>query len=878
MPSPQRESAEAVAASHCLHRLLGKAADGRPSAAAMLAPGRATLAYRELLDRIDSAHESLRALGLGRGDRIATVLPDSSEAALAMIALMSLSAATPINPRNPSGEIARQLSNLRAGAVIVERDAPAPIRAAVERSGLAVIELARDGSGVAGGFELSGRPVAHAGTADREPGAGRDPILVIQTSGTTGKPKIVSLTQDQLLSMMLANCGVLGLSPEDRCLGVMPLFHVHGLGAVLVSLLSGGSVVVAGGFSADAFFEQVAHFRPTWYTAVPTIHQAVLDRAEKCPEIARELARDRPFRIVRSGSAPMPPGLPERLEATFGAIYLEACGATECSACIASNRPHDRKIGSQGPPMPGMDVRVIDEGGRDLPAGQVGELIVRGPGVFDGYEDDPELDAVSFFEGYFRTGDLASRDDDGFITLKGRIKEQINRGGMKVAPADVDEVMRRHPAVEECVTFGMPDAMLGEEVACAIVPRRPEVVAEIDLQRHAAEHLADFRVPRRIVVLDAIPKGPTGKVVRIGLAETLGLSATSPSPAPRAGGIEPRSPAEQRIAASWSNALGMAVLDIDAPFPQLGGDSMQAARMVLDLEEKFGVRVPLAALFAHDTIRKLARLVESDGWRPEAGMPVLLREGSGGGPVLFCLPGAGGNVYGFQAIASRLGEDRRVIGLPLPGADGLEPPLASVEEIATRFLGILRAQQPRGPYLLAGYSFGGKVAVEIARRLHESGEPVRFVGLLDTPGPGWPGPPLLRLRIASKIRRTLAGFRRRLGLGSTPSATDYESDPTLVSARLPEAASAERHLEQARLIDACKAASRRWDPGILPFPITLLRARSQVWPNCDVSDETMGWGKVAGGGLDIVSVPGAHHTLFREPFGSVLAREIQARL
>lgn len=866
--------------SHSLYRLLSEVARGNPQATALLAPGRTAITYGQMLDHMDCIHESLLSMGLGRGDRIATVLVDSSETALAMICIMAFATATPINPGHAPQEIARQLKNLQSRAVIISRQAPAELRAVVEESNLAVIELERSRSNLAGGFELSGIRVAGSTLPDRASCGGEDSIIVVQTSGTTGTPKVVALKQNQLLSMMLANCQVLGLTPEDRCLNVMPLFHVHGLGAVLVSLLSGGSVVVTEGFSADGFLEQVREFKPTWYTSVPTIHQAVLARAEASVGLTGTPAGGGSIRMVRSGSAPMPRGVPERLEAVFGAVYIEACGATECSAYISSNRPHNRKTGSQGLPMPGTDVRVIDEEGNNLPAGHIGEMIVRGPGVFDGYEGDAELNASAFYEGYFRTGDLVYRDEDGFIFIAGRIKEQINRGGMKVSPMKVDDVILRHPAVRQCVTFGVPDERLGEEIACAVIAHPGKPVNEIELQRHAAAHLGDFEVPRRIILLDEIPKGPTGKIVRIGLAQKLGLGAGSPSAAPVAHAIDPDTPIQQMVASLWSVVLKTHVVDIDTTFMQLGGDSLQATQMVLEVEREFGIRIPIAALFTHGTIRKLSELIVSEGWRAQAGAPVILREGNESGPTLFCLPGIGGNVYCFQSIASGLDAHQRVVGLPLPGADGLEAPMTSFEDITARFLGLMRMHQPTGPYLLAGYSFGGRLAVAIAHRLSEDGEVVRFLGLLDTPGPNWPGPGRMMRRIGSKMIRITDGLRRAMGgqVGQNRSSVANGQDEAMPGLLLPDGADDERRRRQEELVAACRRASRRWKPSRVSVKITLLRARISAWTNCDVSDESMGWGKYAKGGMEIVTVPGSHGTIFHNPFSLAVTREIAARI
>jgi acyl-CoA synthetase (AMP-forming)/AMP-acid ligase II len=347
--------------------------------------------------------------------------------------------------------------------------------------------------------------------------------LVLHTSGTTSRPKIVPLTQRNLCVSADHVRRALALGPADLCLNVMPLFHIHGLVAsVLATLAAGAAVVCTPGFKTLRFFAWLDQFAPTWYTAVPTMHQAILARAPRNPEI---VGRAR-LRLVRSSSAALPPRVMRELERLFGCPVIEAYGMTEAAHQIASNPlpPRARRPGSVGTAA-GPEVAVMDAEGRLLASGETGEVVIRGANVVRGYQSNPEADARAFTAGWFRTGDQGVLDPDGYLTLTGRLKEIINRGGEKVAPLEVDNVLSAHPAVAQALTFAMPHPRLGEEVAAAIVLRPGESAGEEQIQAFAAEHLAEFKVPRRIVFLDAIPKGPTGKLQRIGLAERLGLRA-----------------------------------------------------------------------------------------------------------------------------------------------------------------------------------------------------------------------------------------------------------------------------------------------------------------------------------------------------------------
>jgi acyl-CoA synthetase (AMP-forming)/AMP-acid ligase II len=380
--------------------------------------------------------------------------------------------------------------------------------------------------GPAGSFTLEAE--AGAGSADTSAPGPEDVALILHTSGTTSRPKIVPLLQSNLAASA-RNIGTsLALTPEDRCLNVMPLFHIHGLvAAVSASLAAGGSIWCAPGFDALKFFGWMKEARPTWYTAVPTMHQAILSRASRNAETIAEV----PLRFLRSSSASLPGPVMEALSETFGAPVIEGYGMTEATHQMASNPlpPRAQKPGSVGIEA-GPLVRIAHETeDRLLGSSDVGEVVISGPNVTPGYEGNPEANAKSFFEAegkrWFRTGDQGTFDGEGYLTLTGRLKEIINRGGEKVSPLEVDGVLSAHPAVAQVVTFALPHPKLGEEVAAAVVLREGEAADEAAIRAFAGERLAAFKVPRKVVILDEIPKGATGKLQRIGLAEKLGLVA-----------------------------------------------------------------------------------------------------------------------------------------------------------------------------------------------------------------------------------------------------------------------------------------------------------------------------------------------------------------
>lgn len=463
----------------------------------------------------------LNAMGIGRDDRVAIVLPNGPEMAAAFLCVAGAATTAPLNPAYRQEEFEFYIADLKAKAVLVQKGDETPARAAAAKLGVPLIELTPTRDAGAGSYTLSS---LLKGTAAQPGPAQQDDIaLILHTSGTTSRPKIVPLAQANICASAKHIGKTLALTPADKCLNIMPLFHIHGLiAAVLSSLAAGGGTVCTPGFNALKFFGWLDEAKPSWYTAVPTMHQAILARAERNKD---SLARAG-LRFIRSSSASLPPQVMLELEAAFGCPVIESYGMTEAAHQMASNPlpPAARKPGSVGIAA-GPEVAIMDEEGNLLPKGALGEIVIRGPNVTKGYEANPDANLKAFAGGWFRTGDQGTLDDEGYLRITGRLKELINRGGEKVSPLEVDEVIMDHPAVAQVVTFAMPHDKLGEEVAAAIVLREGQATTEREIRDFAAKRLADFKVPRKVVILAEIPKGATGKLQRIGLADKLGLGA-----------------------------------------------------------------------------------------------------------------------------------------------------------------------------------------------------------------------------------------------------------------------------------------------------------------------------------------------------------------
>jgi len=596
--------------SHSTTELIAKAATWNETLPALLAPGRGPLSFQQLLDMVRAAANDLNLFGVRRGDRIAIVMPNGPEAVTSFLSVAAIATAAPLNPAYAASEFDFYLEDLKPKGVIVAAGFDSPVRDVAIARGIDVIELAPVLNGPAGRFTLT-RPSRTAPSAPQLPIAFAEPddvALVLHTSGTTSRPKIVPLTQANLCVSASNIARTLKLSSPDRVLNVMPLFHIHGLiAATLAPLSAGGSVVCSPGFFAPQFFGWLDEFQPTWYSAVPTMHQAILSRAAS----ERVTMGRAPLRFIRSSSAALPPQVLHELERTFGVPVVEAYGMTEAAHQMASNPlpPRQRKPGSVGLAA-GPEVSIMDAAGQHLLSGERGEIVIRGKNVTKGYEGNPAANADAFTDGWFRTGDQGYLDVEGYLYITGRLKEQINRGGEKISPREIDEVLLDHPAIAQAVTFAMPHATLGEDVAAAVVLRKGETATESSIQQFASSRMSHFKVPRRVVILDEIPKGATGKVQRIGLAARLGLATThEPAAAERAPHVPPQTPMEIALTEIWEQLLNVTPIGINDDFLQLGGDSILGTQLMARVHEAFGVELHLITLFESSTVANLATMI-----------------------------------------------------------------------------------------------------------------------------------------------------------------------------------------------------------------------------------------------------------------------------
>ena len=496
--------------------LLDLLESGAPSHPAIVAPGGPVVTYDSLRRQVRTLAAQLRAVGVDRGDRVAIVQPNGIEAIVTFLAVAAAGTAAPLNPAYTAAEFEFYMDDTNATALITPSDGGEEARRAAPASVLDIRSALDD----QGRVSLSG-----PGGAAQAEGEGLAPVLpdpddvalVLHTSGTTSRPKRVPLAHRNLTTSVENIVKTYDLSASDVSLCVMPLFHVHGLVASTLSTLhSGGTVVAPPGFNPMGFWPIVHECEATWFSAVPTMFQALLARARRggLPANVDSL------RFIRSCSAALSPATMNQMESTFGVPVVEAYGMTEAAHQMASNSlpPGSRVPGSVGHGT-GVTIGIMDEAGVLQSPSTVGEVVISGPNVIRGYESNPEANASSFVGAWFRTGDQGELDETGVLTLRGRLKELINRSGEKISPIEIDEVLLSHPAVSEAVAFGVPHPTHSEEPTAAVVLGAE--ATERELIGHCRQSLASFKVPRRIHIVDAIPRTATGKVQRRIVAEVI---------------------------------------------------------------------------------------------------------------------------------------------------------------------------------------------------------------------------------------------------------------------------------------------------------------------------------------------------------------------
>lgn len=554
---------------------------------AVLAPGRKSLTFYELKDQIDRIANKLKDLNL-TNKRIAVLAGNGPEALVTILACASISTCVPLNPAIKQNELEYFVSELGIDAILTTAD----FDFGQICKKISIFEVKRNKE-----YFLELKSVNKI-RQNKKTKPANNIAIILHTSGTTAKPKIVPLRRANIFSSAKNIIFALTLTSKDRCLNIMPFFHVHGLMVAISTLLSGGTIICPPKFEPSKFYEWLENFQPTWYTASPTIHQSIVDLAKPNLKIIKKSK----LRFIRSSSAAMPIKLLLELEKIFRAPVSESYGMSEATLQITASPlpPKLIKIGSVGKAH-GLQIAIVDENGKKLKTGEIGEVIIHGKSIIKKYENAREVNQKSFLRGWLKTGDLGYLDRDGFLFIKGRIKEMINKGGEKISPKEIDEAIMQHPQVKLAVAFSVPHSSLGEDIGAAVILK--SAIKEKQLKDFLKKIISDFKIPSRIFVVDEIPKGPTGKIQRIGLYEKI-----KPKLAEKK--VLAKNQIEKEITKIWQNVLKNKNIGLDDNFFEIGGDSLKVVELINALWKAGYKKINSENILDNFTIRSIVKLVE----------------------------------------------------------------------------------------------------------------------------------------------------------------------------------------------------------------------------------------------------------------------------
>lgn len=692
-------------------RTLAAHAERTPGAIAIVTPGLQPLTFGELASQIERLGIQLRAAGIGVTSRVGVALPRGPEAALISLAVSSMAIMVPINPSLAPADLEAEIERIRVDALIVPEAEQVPAWAAAASGLFAVTRATSSFAEIALTQRSEVVRKLPAGEVDEA-----SVSVIFRTSGTTGASKRVPVTHGNLIEMARKMQRWLNLGPSDRSTCILPIYYNAGFKATLLApLLIGCSVALPATINPHEFDQWIDELRPTWLTASPAFLQSVLDtvktRKAGLPKHA--------LRFVLSTASYLAEAVRSDLQATLGVPVAEFYGLCEAGMMTAPEISLEApRPGSVGRPPKG-ELAIRGDDGRLLPAGQTGQVVLTGPSVTRGYIYDIDDTPSGLENGWLPTGDLGVIDDDGYLTIVGRTKEVINRGGEKISPYDVEKALLQHPAVREAAAFGVPHPRLGENVAAAVVLHAGREAGSSELIDFIYDRLAPYQMPRHVHVLQSFPVGVTGKISRPQLSAMFANHARTIVP--------PEQPLQVQIAEVWRRYLKRDDIGIDDDFFEIGGDSLQATEMMLELETATGLTIAPSEIRAQLTIRHLAQALV----RVAASDQLMTKVKDGHGTPLFLCHG---DFDGWGLYARRLVELLRHDGpvYLLHSNLDAESGVTSVEEMARRYVPNLLAAWPHGSFKLAGYCHGGLAAWEMARQLGQIGRKVESVVLIDT--------------------------------------------------------------------------------------------------------------------------------------------------
>jgi acyl-CoA synthetase (AMP-forming)/AMP-acid ligase II/thioesterase domain-containing protein/acyl carrier protein len=687
-----------------------------PEAAAILCAGLQPLSFGALVARIREIGVQLRAAGLGPGSRVGIGLQRGPEAALLSVAVCCSTTLLPLNPNLSATELEAELKRVRLDALILPGDAPVPEWASAAVGSFGLFKVSKAVSSFDDIRLEQVQPVPHP--RPDSPVTDQSWAAIFKTSGTTGTSKRVPVTHENLIEMARRMERWLKLTPADRSTCIMPIYYNAGFKAtLLVPLLIGCSVGMPASTNPQDFDRWMTELQPTWLTSSPAFLQAIVEKLRPQPAEQRRHS----LRFVLSTASYLPQALRAELESLLAVPVVEFYGMCEAGMVTAPAIPYDpAKAGSAGR-IPEGELAIRGDDGGFLRPGQTGQVVLRGPSVMPGYLfDDIDGTPTGLQDGWLATGDVGTVDKDGFLTIVGRSKEIINRGGEKISPYDVEKALLLHPAVREAAAFAVPHPRLGENVGAAVVLHGGAEITSLQLIDFIYDRLAPFQMPRHIHIVDRLPVGATGKISRPQLSAAFAGHREPTS--------QPAAPLELQIAEIWQRTLKLEEIGIDDDFFEIGGDSLQATEMLLELEEITRYRIAPSEVRAQLTIRQLS---ETLAGAAAAKQELITKVRGGTGTPLFICHGdfCGWGFYAFR-LAELLKADGPIYLLHsiLDEATGI----VTIEEMVRRYLPHVEAAAPSGPVRLAGYCHGGLAALEVAGCLERAGRTVENIVLVDT--------------------------------------------------------------------------------------------------------------------------------------------------
>jgi len=684
----------------------------RPQHTAVVAAGFPPCSYAELVQHIERTGTALQRAGLQRSSRVAILLPSGPELALTGVSVAANAVAVPCNPAITAVQFEQLNARLNLAAIVLPSWLEPPAWLENLDREFTVLRVTRAEASLAEAI-ISGSETGVV-AADVSPG---DAALILQTSGTIGPPKLVPVSHRNLIAMAHRMEHCFELSHLDRCACLLPLYYAQGIkSACVVPLLLGGSIAIPEAPVLDSLESWLTDLQPTWFPAGPTFLQAVLDRVRTNSALRHNL------RFLISGSASLPEPVRTGVEGALGIPVLDAWGMTEIGLLTGNSiRPEERRPGTVGYAFPD-EVAIMASDGRLCAADETGEVVVRGPAVLTQYINDDALNRDAFSAGWFHTGDLGSTDRDGYLTIAGRLKEVINRGGEKISPDFVERALRLHPGVQEAAAFAVPHPRLGEDVAAAVVLQSGANPGASELQSFLNTRLPPQMIPRSIFFVASLPKGPTGKTLRKELrASCQRFANRTPAAAEKE--------SETQLLAIWQRLLQRQDIGIDDDFFAAGGDSLLVAQMLLDAERvtrKFlrGGTLPVPA-----TIRAFARAADGAEPLPDEALTVRIDRRTGA-PFFYCHGDyMFGGRYAYQLAEFSGGDHSFWLLNNYNLSDGRSVP--TIEELAAGYIPAILAAQPAGAFRLGGHCNGGLMALELARQLSAIGREVEVIVLIE---------------------------------------------------------------------------------------------------------------------------------------------------